>query len=58
MERAAGDKVGPAALERHEIADDIFDACGFEYSVDCLLGYHEAISQRNLILTSLISISL
>ena len=57
MEGTAGDKVGTAALERHEIAYDIVNSRGIEYYVNCLLGYHDAISQRNLMRTSRISIS-
>lgn len=57
MERTAGDIVGPAALERHVIAYDISYLGCVKDLVYCLLGYHEAISQRNLILTSRTSIS-
>ena len=57
MERTSGDIVGPAALERHVIAYDIGYLGCVKDLVYCLLGYHEAISQRNLILTSRTSIS-
>ena len=57
MERAAGYIVGAAALERHEIADNLLYAGGVNDLLDRLLGYHEAISQRNLMRTRRISIS-
>ena len=57
VERTAGHIVGPAAPERHEIPHHVFDPCRVEDKIDCILGYHEAISHRNFMRTRRISIS-
>ena len=57
MEGAAGHIIGPAALERHEIPHHVFYSGCIEDKVYCLLGYHEAISHKNLMRTRRISIS-
>ena len=57
MEGTAGHIARTAALKRHVITDNLFYFRGIEYEIDCLLGYHSAISQRNCILTRRISIS-
>ena len=57
MEGAAGHVVGPAALERHEVPYNILYTGCIEDEVDRIPGYHDAISQRNLMRTRRISIS-
>ena len=57
VERAAGHIIGPAPPERHVIADNIHYLGRVENETDGFLGYHDAISQRNLIRTSRTSFS-